>query len=102
MSDIDNDRDTPFKPKLNIKHNAKQPLKLEIIKDDFLGTESYCHPYKFEIENFEIPDWQLKPQTEILYPSLNNVNNLLSFVCVGMCVCVCVCVCVSKQKIQCH
>ncbi|KAL7299875.1 hypothetical protein TKK_0007207 [Trichogramma kaykai] len=55
---VDNS-ETIWKPTLMYKPNSMQPLDLQLeLKSD--GTYEYCHPYKYELENFHPPSWQLK------------------------------------------
>jgi hypothetical protein len=69
LFDIDNSRDRPFKPRLQIKPHAIIPLdivekspSITMIGNntDYLAPKSYySHPYEFELKNLKFHDWQV-------------------------------------------
>jgi exosome complex exonuclease RRP6 len=61
LNKIDNFETSPFKPLINIKPNAMQPLNesLQLIESTDEIPEHYENPYSYEIMNSEYPEWIL-------------------------------------------
>jgi exosome complex exonuclease RRP6 len=65
MHEIDNDRMTPFRPRVVEKYYAEVPLekgtrRLELVDDEeqTVGpVEYYPHPYEHELRNMDHPSW---------------------------------------------
>jgi len=58
---------TPFVPVLTDKPHALRPLAVLLERDDE-GNERFSHPYEFELERFQPPEWALEPATEPVQP----------------------------------
>ena len=73
--DIDNDRFTPFKPKLETKPNSIAPLMMKMSRfeednDEVLGeslgpNNFYCHPYEHELQLLKYEKWQIEDASSI-------------------------------------
>ena len=69
-NDIDNDRFTPFKPKLKIKPNSIAPLVMktasvneendEVFGESLGPNEFYLHPYEHELQKLRYEKWQIE------------------------------------------
>jgi len=66
LSDIDNSRSQPFRPRLRVKHHCIVPLDLRPVRisgDGDLDCSSslvdvyYPHPYETELRQLEYPKW---------------------------------------------
>ena len=69
LTDIDNLRSTPFRPKLKTKYHKKQDYKFEqrllvanedVANPDLLNVY-FPHPYEEELRTLEFPPWLLRP-----------------------------------------
>lgn len=67
LSDIDNSRDRPFRPRISTKYHAQVPLELTPLKTDAAesadvvqtASEFFAHPYESELKKLKYQDWQL-------------------------------------------
>lgn len=65
LSDIDNSRNQPFRPRLRVKHHCIVPLDLRPVRtssgvdpDSSLTADMYYpHPYEAELRQLEYPKW---------------------------------------------
>lgn len=64
LSDIDNSRNQPFRPRLRVKHHCIVPLDLRPVRtssgDDLYSSPAdmyYPHPYEVELRQLEYPKW---------------------------------------------
>ncbi|XP_037075371.1 exosome component 10-like [Pollicipes pollicipes] len=57
-----------FVPIITDKPHALRPLAVLLETDD-QGLESFSHPYEFELERFQPPEWALRPASEPTPPS---------------------------------
>lgn len=57
----DNSEREPFKPKLQEKPNALEPLDLKLVPACEGFPEHYKQPYEYEISHCEYPEWILSP-----------------------------------------
>ena len=74
-NDIDNDRFTPFKPKLEIKPNSIAPLVMktasvneendEVFGESLGPNEFYLHPYEHELQKLRYEKWQIEDASSI-------------------------------------
>lgn len=62
---VDNSPD-PFEPRIQTKPNALVALDLTPLKKGRGGFFSYPHPYEYEINAFQVNDWQLEKCAPIL------------------------------------
>ena len=82
LSDIDNSRDRPFRPRISTKYHAQVPLDLTPLKTnaaengDIVQTSSefFAHPYESELRKLKYQDWQLSDPSGItpVNPTLSN------------------------------
>ena len=67
LSEIDNSRGRPFRPRITMKYHAVVPLDLTPHKTDtsddidgvLTASEFFAHPYESELRKLEYEDWQL-------------------------------------------
>lgn len=64
LSDIDNSRNQPFRPRLRVKHHCIIPLDLKPVRtssgvdlDSSIADMYYPHPYEAELRQLEYPRW---------------------------------------------
>lgn len=66
---------TPWQPRIKEKPNSLKPLALYI--EDTENGEVFCHPYEFELDRFQVPEWQLIKSTPIQYKSLDDTQLIM-------------------------
>lgn len=57
---------SPFEPRIQSKPNSLVPLDLTPLKKGRSGFISYPNPYEYEINAFQLNNWQLEKQIPIL------------------------------------
>lgn len=63
LTEIDNTRTRPFKPRITKKYNSLVPLNLTelplvVDNSDFIGPNTYfSNPYEYELNNLKYPEW---------------------------------------------
>jgi exosome complex exonuclease RRP6 len=71
LTQIDNSRDTPFRPRLHTKYHQRAPLDLterhDAVSDPDVvaATSYYAHPYETELKKLQYEKWQLSDPMSI-------------------------------------
>lgn len=69
---INNNSSKPWMPRIKEKPNMREPLALYVTEGEC--GEVYNHPYEFELDNFNLPECQLKKSVPVQYKSLESTE----------------------------